>query len=330
MNACFLDYIGIDRNSTSRSGLYAVDLPGVVLATLEQLTTEDQADYLEFWDVVYGRAVSNLITDVSTQLQSKFHVDSKLLSRETSEFTDNANSGDNYAGILIDFDLPKYASIHIISVDFYILQGAAPGDQIRIAIFDRQVEDGNTTITELYQKQFEYASGLNSMPVDTDFSSDTLFVCYIPQELFVLPDSNTVKQTENKFFNSNLINDKLSCQACYGYGHYTGTVEQINGGGLNVHYVIYCSIEKFVCENLNLFKKALWWKVGEEIAAEQIFGERINRFTTMSAEGADKRMAFFNAQFTKELNEAIKSQNIPEDLVCFRCKNVVESTYSTP
>jgi len=325
---CFTDYIGIDRNTTSRSGLYAVDLPSIVLSTLEELTTEDQADYLEFWNVVYSRAISNLVTDVSTALQGKFHVDSKLLARETSEFTSSSNSGSDYAGVLIEFNLPKYARIHVKSVDVNIVNSPSPGDEIRLSVFESDNPSaGNAVDTVFYQ----YQAGVNSIPIDSDHDSNVIFVGYIPQELQTNPGTpNLAKQTENKFFNSNLVNHKLSCHTCYGEGVYTGTVTQVNGGGVNVHYVVYCSIEKFVCENLNLFKKLLWWKIGEEITIEQIHGEKLNRFTTMTAEGADKRMEFFNGQYTKELNEAIKSQNITEDLVCFRCKNTVESVNSIP
>jgi hypothetical protein len=321
---CFTNYIGLDRTTLSRSGLYAVDLPGIVLSTFEDLTTEDQADYQEFWEVVYARAISNLVSDVSNALQSKFHVDSKLLTRETSEFTDANNSGSNYAGILIEFNLPKYARIHIISAEIIINNTVAAGNQLTLKVFDEQ---GGA---ELYSESFDLAQGKQALNIDQDFESDTLFVAYVPQDLADLTPTNSSKQTENKKFYSNLVNNKLSCETCFGDGFYTGTISHVNGGGLNIRYVIYCSIEKFVCENINLFKKALWWKVGEELAVEMIFGERINRFTTMSSEGADKRMAFFTAQFQKELGEAVKSQNIPEDLVCFRCKNVVESINSLP
>jgi hypothetical protein len=314
---CFTDYIGIDRTSTSGSGLYATDLPGIVLATLEDLTTEDQADYLELWEVIYGRSVSNLITDVSNVLQGKFHVDSKLIARESSEFESGINQNTGIAGVLIEFNLPRYALIHILSVEVY----AEPmtGSDIPLTFYDRDV-NGEVLLTKTITRTVP--DGRNSVAIGVDFNVESLFIGYNTSV-------EDLRATSDKTYSDTIINSK-SCSYCYGDGQYTGTITQVNGGGLNVKYVVYCSVEKFICENLNLFKKSLWWKVGEELAIEMIFGERINRFTTMSAEGADKRLAFFNAQFNKELNEATKSHNITEDLICFKCKNVVESTYSTP
>lgn len=316
---CFTNFINIDRSVSSNSGLYAVDLPGIVLSTFEDLTTEDQASYNAFWSVIYNRAISNFISDVSNALQSKFHVDSKLLARETSQFVAALNNNSGPAGVLIEMTLPRYAKLHVLTIDMF-LEKSTPA--ITLNIRDTDI-NGQVLYSEIINPDFDVPF---TVPVHLDFDVETIFAYITPSAVA----ADNVRGTENKVYNTYDYYTKDDCSGCYGEGLHRARVQQVNGGGLNIKYVIFCSVEKFVCENLNLFKKALWWKIGEELAVEMIFGERINRFTTMSSEGADKRMAFFTAQFQKELNEAIKSHNIPEDMVCFRCKNVVESIKSLP
>jgi hypothetical protein len=100
-------------------------------------------------------------------------------------------------------------------------------------------------------------------------------------------------------------------------------VIQVRGGGLDVKYVVICSIEKFVCENLNLFKMALWYRMGVELADERLLGNRLNRFTTFTKERAEEQSGYFGTKYTQNISEAVKSQNIKEDPHCFRCKNTV-------
>jgi len=317
---CFTGYISIDRSSPSRSLLYGSDLPGVELSMLEGLTKEDQADYEEFWEMIGRRAWTNLISDVSIALQNKFYVDAKLVSRETSKFQSSANGATGLAGVKLEFSLPKYARLHIISVEVFSENDyASPGAGIQI--FD---EDENGEL--LYETDEEITQGRNTINIDTDFTVDKLYIAYDP-DLF------SFRSTENKYYNSTYLNwSVLSCTfpCCGSDGYYQGTVTQVNGGGVNIKYNIYCSIEKYVCENINLFKMALWYRYGVELADEQLLGNRLNRFTTMTQELAEERSGYFGAKYTSNITEATKSANITEDPICFKCKNTVRAKTIIP
>ena len=316
--ACQDNYIQIDRSTTSRSGLYATDLPGVEIALLEGLTKEDQSDYLELWENIYSRAWTNLISDISKALQDKFYVDLKLVSRETSKFNDDVNSNTGLAGIRIRFDLPKYARIHILSVGVFS-ESAYGSPGLTLQVYE---DDENGEL--LHEVSDSISIGRNTINVDTDFETDKLFIAYDPSQF-------EFRATENKYFplSTWLYWDKISCMWPCAWGG-EGEVRQINGGGLNVKYTIQCSVEKFVCENLNFFKTALWYRIGLELTIERRFGNRLNRFTTMIIERAEELTNFFNAQYQQELMNDIKSHNIDEDPICFSCKNVVYSKVNLP
>lgn len=314
--ACQDDYIRIDRSTPSRSGLYGTDLPGVEIDLLENLTKDDQEDYQDVWEMIYNRAWQNLVSDVTKALQEKFYVDAKLVSRETSEFKDDANSGSELAGVRLHFYLPKYARIHVLSVG--VLSNQSYGSPGITLYFHKDNADGEL----LHQVSESLDEGRNTIFVDTDFEVDDLFIGYDP-------DSFELRQTENKYY-QNLWNywDKLTCMwPCLGS---TAEVRQINGGGLNVKYTIECSIEKYVCENLKFFRNAFWYRIGLELVVERRFGNRLNQFTTMTIERATELFDFYNNQYQQELMNSTKAVNVDEDPFCFNCKGIVNSRVNLP
>jgi hypothetical protein len=314
--SCQDDYITLNRDTTSRSGLYGSDLPGVEIALLEGLVKDEQNHYLELWDMIYSRSWSNLVSDVTAALQKKFHVNRKLVSKETSKFTDEVNATSGLAGVTIEFTLPKYARLHVVSVGVNSEQAyTSPG--ITIYIYENDA-DGDL----LYSKSAVLAAGKNTVNIDQTFEADKLFIVYQSEDF-------DLKTTENKYYNSGYINfSKGSCQwSCLGG---VAGVTQHNGGGLNVKYNIECSIEKYVCENINFFAKALWYRIGLELTAERRFGNRLNEFTTMTVERAEELQGFFQAQYQQALDNSTKSVNITEDPFCFNCNNGVSSRSILP
>lgn len=270
----------------------------------------------ETWATLYKRAYDALVKDVGRALNRSFNVDLKLISRETSSFKDSINGASGLAGVEISFDLPKYARIHVISVEVFSDTEYETPD-VPFYVYE---EDGDGEL--LHEFSGEVAVGRSTIYVDADFEVDTIFVAYDP-------DTYAFRSTENKKYNTSYLS--WSCDDCrFDCGGYEGTVKQINGGGLNVKYVVYCSIEKFVCENINLFAQSLLWKIGQVISEERRFGERLNRFVTMTLERWEELMAFYTEKYKDDLSETIKAMKIPEDEYCFPCKHIVSRKSQTP
>lgn len=305
----FQDYIGLDRSTPSRSGLYVVDLPGVSVSLVESLTGDEQADYLEMWDRVYGRACENFVEDIATAMQDKFLVEEKLATRETSQFQEDANDNTGLAGVTLRFNLPKYAKIHILSVE---IMSGVPHTTPPFA-FNIYENDENGRI--LYEGLKAIPAGRSVINVDQDFEADQLFIGYNPQ-------SFDLNQTENKYFKSNgYIYDKLACTFPCGCGSdHAGYVRQVNGGGLNVKFVVQCAIEKFVADNLPVFKNSLWYYCGLELVNERLFNERLSQYTTMDEETMARLETKFTSYVDKKIKKVVSGLRIPEGSPCFICE----------
>lgn len=313
--SCYDGYITINRTTPSRSGLYAEDLPGVDSTMWELLNKTDQtAD--EFWEMIVENAWNNFISDLTHQLQNKFFVDSKLVSRETSQFKADVNFNTGLAGVTIEFNLPRYAKLHIVSVDVFSDQEYTSPEAI-IEVYHNDVS--GDLLSTSYQ---ELTEGKNTIFIDQDYEVNKVFVSFDPEQF-------AFRETENKRYDTPYIS--WGCDECaFDCGGYSGKVIQVNGGGLNVKYNIFCSVDKFACENINLFKQAFFFRIGLEIIYERRFGNRLNKFMTMTLERQEELMDFYDTKFTENLSRSVRSQNIREDPYCFTCKEIVSKRSSTP
>lgn len=321
--SCFDSYITINESTPSRSGLYASDLPGIDIDMLDAIardidsSPEDDANTI--WPVIYKRAKNNLISDVSKNMQDKFFLDLKLISRETSQFTSSVNTGSGLSGMQLEFWLPKYAKLHIISIDVYSQANYSSGANIKVYRDDQNGEVLDTISDAI-------VTGRNTINVDTDYEANKVFIAYKPA-LYSL------KQTENKQFGDLFYGNfnSVICDICY-YGDqgFLGSFQQINGGGLDVKYLVYCSMEKYICDNIKLFADSLLYKIGYEITIERRLGERLNKFTVMIQERWDELSNFYKAQYEQNLMNTIRGCDVSEDQYCFSCKPTVRVVNKLP
>jgi hypothetical protein len=293
-----------------------MDLPGIDTDMLTAIARDTDEDYEDIWPTIYKRSWKNMVSDVSKNIQDKFLLNLQLVNRETSKFLDDANGNSGLAGIKIGMLLPRYAKTHVISISVYsqAIYASAP----IFTVYDTD-EDGDVlgTITTAL------VVGKNTINVDTDYDTDNIFIAYNPAIY-------TLRQTENRYFNTGYWDfSPIICDMCL-WDDYHGTFEQVNGGGINVKYNIYCSIEKFVCENINLFDQTLLYKIGHEITVERRLGERLNKFTVMIEERWVELEAFYKAQYETNLMNVVRGKNILEDMVCFTCNKTVGQSYQLP
>lgn len=310
---CYSRYITTDRSSPSRSGLYAQDLPGVDAGIWTKINKENQTPD-ELWTMLNDKAWQNMICDVTGKFNDKFYVNSKLLSRETCTFTSSINDSTDPAGVNIKFELPRYARIHIVSAQVHVF-----GDYAKSVIVTIADKDGN----ELYKTSSqEVGPGIDTVFIDQEFDETELVITYNTADVDLL-------STEVKRYNTGL--KRISCNSCVNdCGGYIGEVTLINNGGLNVVYNVLCSVEKFVCQNINFFRQPFFYRIGLEIVTERRLGHRLNKYMTMTEERQDELLSYYDDLYQKKLDESIRSHNILEDPFCFTCKPLVQSVASLP
>jgi hypothetical protein len=309
-------YITHSKDIPSRSGLYANQLPGVTLNLLDDLTKDEQEDFEEFWEDIYNRSIINFVGDVQSRLADKFHVDLKLVSRETSSFKDDLNTETDLSGIKLTYYLPKYGRLNIVTIEVF---SESVQDDKEILFYDTD-ENGRLMHTEIV----DMVEGLNTIHIDESFDVDKLFIAFNPTDI-------SIRQSKNRYFDHYRyvsFSDESCLYPCYGSSQ--GSVTQVNGGGINVIFNATCSIDKFVEDNINIFREAFWYRIGLELMRERIFSDRFNRFTTLTAEDAATKEAVLATECEKKLNNSIRSLRLNEDPICFACKNVISSQYQTP
>lgn len=316
---CWDDFITSDKSIPSRSGLYATGLPGVTLSLFDDLTKDEQEDYLECWADLYTIAQQNFVSDVQGKLSGKFHFDQKLITRETSSFNGTENTSSGLAGLTLEFSLPKYARLQILTIEVFSLVAYGSPE------FEINIYDTDASGELLYTKSTELTIGRNVIGIYQDFEVDKLFVTYSATDY-------QLQQTENRFYASCTYWDfsKLSCSfPCWG-NTYNATVTQENGGGLNAKFVIYCSIEKFICENINLFKIAFQHRIGIDLMRERILSDRFTRFTTLTKDRAEELMKYYRDEYDIHLTNCTTDLKIQEDDICFTCKSTVSTSILLP
>lgn len=211
---------------------------------------------------------------------------------------------------------------------FVVVAGTGSNDRILISqklvniYFYDEDEDG-----ELLHTVSEWISdsGKNTIEVFTDFEVDELFVAFDPTDV-------ELTETRNKYYplDSGINNSAdLRCHFPCWYGG-EGTVTQINQGGLNVKFLLYCSIEKVLCDNLPLFDGALLYKLGIETMKERITSQKVNRTTVLTTERATELLKVFTDDYMEALEAATMNLKMTEDPICFSCKRTVSSRVALP
>jgi hypothetical protein len=105
---------------------------------------------------------------------------------------------------------------------------------------------------------------------------------------------------------------------------------------LNKCYSIYDPIvvSCIICENKDLFSVALWYFLGVELMIERSASTRLNRFTTIDIDQAEKLKSDFYTEFQAALSDAVSSIN-PNDSDCIEpgcvnCGGPVRYVEQTP
>lgn len=84
-----------------------------------------------------------------------------------------------------------------------------------------------------------------------------------------------------------------------------------------------CDPETICCDNKALFVDAWMFCLGTELMIERLYSSRMNKFTTIDKEQASELKDFFQVEYEKNLNHAIK--HLPKAIIdnCFECRSSV-------
>ena len=100
--------------------------------------------------------------------------------------------------------------------------------------------------------------------------------------------------------------------------------------GISVTFNLECSVSNFVCQRIDSFKDAFLYKLGVEFCNERIYSDRVNRYTLMDREDAEKLRIEFDLQYRELIEAALKDLKITESDECFECNKAVNYKMMLP
>jgi hypothetical protein len=315
---CLNNYIGVrqlEGYNDPDSGYYINDLQGISTQQLEDISdTEDHYEARLGWDDIYVRASRLLETDIKKALKKFFKRYSYIDNGITGQLTDNTTltQGNNYNGVRFNLGYQsKHLVLNISTFDIYLNSAAT----LDIFIYDLN------TGKKLDEIAYSGVEGLNTFRINKNYAvhrySD-IFVCYDASEVSVL------KMTEYKPLGfTNMVEVSKSSAVID---------NNVSGAdtGISVTFNLECSVSNFVCQRIDSFKDAFLYKLGVEFCNERIYSDRVNRYTLMDREEAEKLRVDFEAQYQDLIEAALKDLEVRESDECFECNKAVNYKMMLP
>jgi hypothetical protein len=320
---CLTDYIGLRGCSSSipPSGLYVNDLPGISLKQIVSLTNEEEKTYLELWDMIQRRAQNRFSLDVREQMGKTYKIKSinqginvQGISAGTGTATNPLNT---YYGFSMEYDTMDTGYVpspmtymHIQQINFYSeISGNYAIDFIDI----------NSKQT-LYSINTNLSIGLNLIEVNTTFNN--------VGRLFV-----GIQITQNDDYTS-IKSPSSYWTGCCGvlvrgatfYNNVTSFGNELFG--FSPIFTIGCSWDGMICQNKNIFSRALWYLLGIEVLTEVIYSTKLNQFTTVNLQKANELRTEYQVEYMKALDQICAGMNLDCDC-CLECSGSVQLRETT-
>lgn len=308
---CLDDHIGIRDVvgfDTSNSGLYINDLPGISTRQLDKIkdSIEDYSDVGNAWEQIRIRAQQRLQADIRIHMKKYFRNIAVVDNGITGQFDINTNeaAANKMKGHLFDYStISKNLELHLNYAQLYMNAGS----NFTIKIYNASTGElitsksyiGNATGIVKLDLQLVYA--VHEYP--------QLFVCYEDTGLDLKRSSD------------------LGFGAFSPVGSYSVTIgtspimANLTGdtSGLVLAYQLRCSLENYICQNIDLLTYAYWYALATEFMLERVHSDSLNRYTMIDRNRAMELVIEFKNEYTEKLDSVLHDIIIEEDGYCFVC-----------
>jgi hypothetical protein len=299
LTTCLTDYIGISGctpTTTPDSGIYLDRfLQGVELKMIDQIATEQQADWTGVWADVQSRAIKQFEADVRQAFNERYRIKSISQSVDIQKVIDTTSTTTASAqqrGFALQMNTSDGSYVGSNMSEIYIQDLYLYSDyvgSVTLTIYD--LDDGSTLKT----KTQTMASGWNTIRILESYPSRNIFVSYDATNINSVSQDITKLKTAVNFDQNN---DDFGLY--YDYGVICCGV-QISGAtsepstpttltkgndvfGLSGTFGLVCKWDTLVCNNLKTFETAFAYCLGIELMNERLYSSRLNEFTMFDRE----------------------------------------------
>lgn len=334
---CFFDYIGLRgavSGITPDSGLYVNDLPGISLKSIDAVAGPDQVTYQQLWDTIQKRVMKKFQSAVLATLNHRYRLKTLLQSVDLLKQIDPTfyDPAPQWRGFSIELSFKNmerivaspFQTTHIQELNLYLNE--APTDDIPIKIFDLNTGDVLDTFTITWETAVQ---GWNKVKVGKRYTSYRLFVAY---DATHVQGTNLYIPATIDMYCTGTVNWIYGFTFCDAYVRGAQTIVNSDwtdlaygqqSYGLSGVFSVGCTYDGLVCKNKEMFADALQYMLGAEIMIERLASERINRYTTIDRDQADKNLGYFTDQYTTLLKQALDGVDIKTNDCCIDCNSQV-------
>ncbi len=321
--SCLSGYIGLKycgELESPQSSIYINSLQGINLDLLAKLSEGEQKGFLDVWADIEQRAIMRLSNDIQGYLAKKYYLAQIQRSynlQKTLNDTASAVTTHKWHGVTIDirggsgdYQPSTLSYINVQTLSFKV-ENADAGIVTNCKIFDL------LTGEQLFTKQVTCVAGWNTVQINTKLTND-----YLDRAKYVFV---CVDLTNMSVFSKNI--NEYDCDIIL-QGAYSDTVSglmasDITSGddtyGITVVASQGCSYDAIVCQNKELFTRALLYALGMETMLETLASTRMSKYTTTGKDRAEKNLSDYIVDYDKSLANALDGITLDLNDSCLDC-----------
>ena len=332
---CLTDYIGLRGCTDSEpiSGLYINDLAGINLKSIDATADNEQVNYLGVWSSVQKRAQTKLVSAVQREFAKRYRLktitQNWVLPRdlngvgETFGATWNGIQVDTSCGNQIQYVQSNLMFISVQSFDLYVKSFV--GASITI---DYRISDGFTGEVYTSGTKTISSTGWHTITINQRFFTSQVNIEWLAPAGTI---TEQVDLNDTDGVGCACMGNIFGCDCCaYVWGLEDEARSSGNSWGMTAIVTIGCSFEGLICNNKNTFDAAYWNLLGMELMIEQIFTDRLNKYTTIRREEARELRDYYQAEFDKYIEQAIDGVILDNYDCCLECNEPLQYRESRP
>lgn len=329
---CLTNYIGMPScpgGETPPSGISLNVLEIINKKLIASIADDDQVTLASCLSDIEARAIMRLSDDVRAEFYKKQRLRNitAQYNLKRDQLSTTATAPDAYVskGIYISnvyeniqgFYEPL-KNIHIQNVSFYA-DAADSGVNTTLNIVDLD------TSAIIYTKSITLDTGWNSWDIELNCASSYYSN---PNRIFIYIDA-TALSTYDKTLLQPITDASFDGLTIYGAKTtassnitYSSLELGDNTFGMQVIASVKCSYDAVICQNRDVFKRALLYAMGIEAMRELLSSDRINGYTTIGRQEAKDNITAWTTDYTTALFNAVDGLNV-DGGNCAECHNTL-------
>lgn len=329
---CLTNYIGMPYCSggeTPPSGISLNVLEIINKKLIASIADDDQETLANCLSDIESRAIMRLSDDVRAEFYKKQRLRNVTaqynLKRDnlatTATIPDAYISKGVYISNVYDsiqgFHEPL-KSIHIQNVSFYA-DADDVGETVNLNIVDLD------TSSTIYTKSATLVSGWNTW--DIEFNCASAYYSN-PNRIFIYLDTTALSTYDKTLLQpiTDAAFDGLTIYGAKSTANTNLTYSSLELGdntfGMQVICSTKCSYDAVICQNRDIFKRALLYAMGIEAMRELLSSDRINGYTTIGRQEAKDNITAWTTDYTTALFNAVDGLSV-DGGNCAECHNTL-------